>query len=522
MDKDYISIFDTTLRDGEQCPGAAMNEDEKLAIAHQLAHLNVDTIEAGFPISSPLQFKTVQRVAEEVQGPKIAALARAKKEDILTAAKAIQNARKPRIHVFIATSDIHMKHKLNKKSSEVLKMAREAVKMAKDHVEDVEFSAEDATRSNIDFLIEVTEAVIEEGASTINLPDTVGYTTPSEYGNLFRTLKERVSNIDKAILSTHCHNDLGLAVSNSLSAVLNGARQIECTINGIGERAGNTAMEEVVMSIKTRHNVYPFKLGIKTGEIYKTSRLTSKFSGMIVQRNKAIVGLNAFAHESGIHQDGMLKNRLTYEIMTPESIGINGSSIILGRHSGRSGFKNKIKELGIESSKINFEKAYQRFLEIADKKKEVFVEDIWAILDDQLSLLKKEKFRLEDFKITSGSSITPTATVTISDSKNNFEQSITVEAIEGDGPVDALFKAIEKATKTKTWLEYFNITPSTQGKDAMGEAMVGLKIDNIVYYGKGTSTDIVEASARAFIDAINESKIKLAKGEKKEISYKGI
>ena len=495
-----------------------MNEDEKLTIAHQLAKLKVDVIEAGFPVSSPIQFNAVRRVAEEVsqdaESPTVAALARAVPQDIQSAYEAIQPAFKKRIHTFIATSDIHMKHKLGKAPKDVLEIAVSSVKQARYLVDDVEFSAEDATRSHPDFLIEIVEAVIEAGASTINLPDTVGYTTPHEYGLLFKTLKQKVKNIDHVVLSAHCHNDLGLAVANSLAALQNGARQIECTINGIGERAGNTAMEEIVMAIKTRSQVYPFELRIDTQAIYKASKMVANFSGLSVQRNKAIVGGNAFAHESGIHQDGMLKNKLTYEIMTPESIGLNGSHIVLGRHSGRAGFKSKIKELGFDLNPEQIQKVYDRFLEIADQKKEIFEEDIMALLNEELALKERKDFlQLDSFSIQTSSKKESQATVTIRLLKENTDDTITdsvdsekekTETATGDGPIAALFSAIEKASDTKTELELFNILPTSKGKDSLGEARVGLNISGSVFHGRGLSTDIVEASAKAFLDALNK------------------
>ena len=505
---DILYIFDTTLRDGEQCPGASMSEEEKMAIAHQLAKLNINIIEAGFPVSSPIQFNAVKRISEEVEGPIIAALARAIRGDIESAHQALKPASKKRLHTFIATSPIHMQHKLGKAPSEVLESAISAVKLAKDFFDDVEFSAEDATRSEFHFLIEIIEAVIEAGATTINLPDTVGYTTPEEYGNLFKVIKKKVTNIDSAILSAHCHNDLGLAVANSLSAIQNGARQVECTINGIGERAGNTAMEEVVMAIKTRSQIYPLDVDITTSGISKISKMVANFSGLIVQRNKAIVGDNAFAHESGIHQDGMLKNRLTYEIMTPESIGLNGSQIILGRHSGRAGFNSRVKELGFNLSTEQRENTYKRFLELADQKKEVFEEDLMALLRDNSLLSQQITYTLTKFSISSSSQKESQANVTIQiisdDSSLKHECS---ETAIGDGPIAALFRAIEKASKTQTTLDSFRVLPTSKGKDSLGEAKVGLIVANQLYYGRGISTDIVEASAKAFIDALNRSVI---------------
>ena len=503
---DFVSIFDTTLRDGEQCPGASMNEKEKMAIAHQLAKLKIDVIEAGFPVSSPVQFNAVQRIAQEVQGPRIAALARATKQDIESAHRALKPATKKRIHTFIATSDIHMKHKLGKKPGEILKIAVESVKMARDLVDDVEFSAEDATRSELDFLAEIIEATIEAGAQTINLPDTVGYSTPEEYGLLFKTLKEKVSGIGRVTLSAHCHNDLGLAAANSLAAVQNGARQVECTINGIGERAGNTAMEEVVMAIKTRAQIYPVELGVNTQAIYKTSRMVAQFSGLMVQRNKAIVGGNAFAHESGIHQDGMLKNRLTYEIMTPGSIGLNGSQIVLGRHSGRAGFKSRVKELGFDLSPEQLEKTYNRFLLLADQKKEVFEEDVMALLHEGSMSSQEDIYSLHSFDTSSSSQKESHARVTLHIlGDGGLIKEERSENMTGDGPISALFRALEKASGIQTKLESFNILSTSKGKDSLGEAKIGLKVNGRLFYGRGASTDIVEASAKAFVEALNHS-----------------
>ena len=398
-EEDYVRIFDTTLRDGEQCPGAAMSEDEKLEIARHLAKMNVDVIEAGFPVSSPVQFKAVERIAREIEGPIITGLARSLRVDIEAAANAIKPAKRKRIHTFIASSPIHMKHKLGKTPSEVLQMAIEAVKIARDFVDDVEFSPEDGTRSDWEFLREICEAVIEAGATTINVPDTVGYTVPEKYGELFKFLTTYVRGADKIIFSAHCHNDLGLATANSLSAIVNGARQVECTINGIGERAGNTAMEEVVMALRTRKEFYGIATRIDTTQIAKASYLVKNITGMTVQPNKAIVGANAFAHESGIHQDGVIKNRETYEIMTPQSIGLDSNRMVLGRHSGRAGFRDRIIRLGFEPKTDELELAYTKFLEIADKKKEIFDEDIISLFTDQHRKTGISRYVLEYFQI---------------------------------------------------------------------------------------------------------------------------
>ncbi len=495
---DYVRIFDTTLRDGEQCPGAAMNEDEKLEIAHHLAKMNVDVIEAGFPVSSPVQFKAVERIAREIDGPIIAGLARSLRADIEAAANALKPAKRKRIHTFIASSPIHMKHKLGKNPSEVLAMAIEAVKIARDYVEDVEFSPEDGTRSDWEFLREICEAVIEAGATTINVPDTVGYTTPEKYGELFNFLIKNVKGADKIIFSAHCHNDLGLATANSLSAIVNGVRQVECTINGIGERAGNTAMEEVVMALRTRKDFYGITTLIDTTQIAKASYLVKNITGMTVQPNKAIVGANAFAHESGIHQDGVIKNRETYEIMTPQSIGLESNRMVLGRHSGRAGFRDRIIRLGFEPKSEELELAYAKFLEIADKKKEIFDEDIISLFTDQHRKTGISRFALDYFHISTGSKTVPTATI-----KLRVDDVVIEESATGDGPVDAVFKAIEKATKMEPELSRLVISPVTEGKDALAEASVTLNLHGKRVVGKGGSTDIIEASALSFIDALN-------------------
>ncbi len=497
-EEDYVRIFDTTLRDGEQCPGAAMSEDEKLEIARHLAKMNVDVIEAGFPVSSPVQFKAVERIAREIEGPIITGLARSLRVDIEAAANAIKPAKRKRIHTFIASSPIHMKHKLGKTPSEVLQMAIEAVKIARDFVDDVEFSPEDGTRSDWEFLREICEAVIEAGATTINVPDTVGYTVPEKYGELFKFLTTYVRGADKIIFSAHCHNDLGLATANSLSAIVNGARQVECTINGIGERAGNTAMEEVVMALRTRKEFYGIATRIDTTQIAKASYLVKNITGMTVQPNKAIVGANAFAHESGIHQDGVIKNRETYEIMTPQSIGLDSNRMVLGRHSGRAGFRDRIIRLGFEPKTDELELAYTKFLEIADKKKEIFDEDIISLFTDQHRKTGISRYVLEYFHISTGSKTVPTATI-----KLRVDDVIMEESATGDGPVDAVFKAIEKATKLEPELAKLLISPVTEGKDALAEASVTLNLNGKRVVGKGSSTDIIEASALSFIDALN-------------------
>lgn len=497
--EDYVRIFDTTLRDGEQCPGAAMSEDEKVEIAQHLARMKVDIIEAGFPVSSPVQFKAVERIAREIEGPTICGLARALRPDLEAARDALKPAKSKRIHTFIASSPIHMKHKLGKSPAEVLEMARVAVRMAKDFVSDVEFSPEDATRSEWEFLRELVEAVIEEGATTINIPDTVGYTTPQEYMDLFRFLKTKVKGADMVIFSAHCHNDLGLAVANSLATVLAGGRQIECTINGIGERAGNTAMEEVVMALKTRKDTYGVETKIDSTLITRGSHLVKTITGMVVQPNKAIVGANAFAHESGIHQDGVIKNRQTYEIMTPESVGLKSNRMVLGRHSGRAGFKDRIIRMGFDPKPEEIDNAYNRFLEIADKKKEVFDEDIAALFQAEISRAQvDETYRLISFEQNTGSDKTPFAKVSL-----QIKGETKTGEAKGDGPVDSIFRAINAVTGLSPLLSRLVISPVTEGTDAMAEASVTLEEGERRVVGKGDSTDIIEACAKAYINALN-------------------
>jgi 2-isopropylmalate synthase len=503
MSGEKVVIFDTTLRDGEQSPGAAMSIPQKIEIARQLAVLGVDIIEAGFPISSPAQFEATKLVAEQVKGPTIAALARANSADIEAAGKAVAAAKKKRIHTFIATSPIHMKHKLKKEPAEVLKMAVAAVRFARTFTDDVEFSPEDACRSEVPFLLEVLAAVIEAGATTLNIPDTVGYVLPYEYGQLIAKLKADVPGIGKCVISTHCHNDLGMAVANSLAGVRNGARQVECTINGLGERAGNAALEEVVMTIQTRQDFFAHAGGaglstnVNTKEIYRTSQLVAQLTGFVVQPNKAIVGANAFAHESGIHVDGILKERTTYEIMTPETIGLVGSRMVLGRHTGRHGFADRCKQLGYKLAKDEVERAYQRFLEIADKKKEVFDADIAAIVNDEVRVVE-QVYVLEYLHVASGTGTLPTASV-----KMRIQGETRVAVALGDGPVDAAYEAIRQATGLTPRLEEYAIRAVTSGTEALGEATVRVREDGRTFIGRGVSTDIIEASAKAYVDALN-------------------
>ncbi|NMB25344.1 MAG: 2-isopropylmalate synthase [Firmicutes bacterium] len=493
-----VYIFDTTLRDGEQTPGISLNVEEKLEIARQLAKLQVDVIEAGFPIASPGDFAATAAIAAEIQGPVIAALARATVKDIEAAAAALQEAKNPLIHTFIATSPIHMEYKLRKQPAEVLRMVEEAVKGARQFVDDVEFSAEDATRSDLVFLAEVVSTAIAAGATRINVPDTVGYTTPGEYRRLIRYLKEHVAGIDGIQLSVHCHNDLGMAVANSLAALEAGATQVECTINGLGERAGNASLEEIVMALATRQDTYGLHTEIVTEHIYRTSHLVSALTGVPVQPNKAIVGNNAFAHESGIHQDGFLKARSTYEIMTPQSIGLHQSRLVLGKHSGRHAFREKLKELGYNLSEQDTEQAFQRFIALADKKKEVSDRDLDALLKEELVAIP-ESFTLDYIHISSGNQTVPTATVRLTRGERGI-----AEAACGSGPVDAVYRAIDRASGIPVQLESYALQAVTGGKDALGEVTVRISDNGSSYTGRGISTDIIEASARAYVHALNK------------------
>lgn len=510
--KEKVFIFDTTLRDGEQSPGASLSISEKLEIAHQLTKLGVDIIEAGFPVSSKAQFEATRLCAEQVRGPVICGLARANEKDITTAGDALKAAEKRRIHTFIATSPIHMEHKLRKKPDQVLKMAVEAVKMARQFTDDVEFSPEDACRSEMEFLYEILAAVIEAGATTLNIPDTVGYVLPYEYGRIIAQLKENVKGIDQAIISTHCHNDLGMAAANSLAGVRNGARQVECTINGLGERAGNAAMEEIVMAIHTRPDFFgSVTTGINTREIYRTSQLVSQLTGFVIQPNKAIVGKNAFAHESGIHVDGILKKRETYEIMTPEIIGLEGSRMVLGRHSGRHGFVDRCKQLGYNLTEGEIEIAYQKFMELADKKKEVFDEDIAVIISDEVRSVE-QVYQLEYLHVACGTGTLPTASV-----RMKVQGQTRQAAACGDGPVDAAYEAIRQATGKAPKLDSYSIRAITEGKEALGETTVRIQNDQgRIFIGRGVSTDIIEASAKAYVDAINRMVAAEANGSARE------
>ncbi len=496
-DNDIVRIFDTTLRDGEQSPGNSMNIEEKIRLAKQLQKLNVDIIEAGFPIASEGDFEAVRRIALSIKGPQIAGLSRASDKDIDRAWEALQPAgERARIHTFIATSDIHMKYKLQMEPAKVLAAAVKAVKRAAAYTPNVEFSCEDATRTRLPFLAEVVEAAIEAGATTVNIPDTVGYTIPFEYFNIIKYLKDNVANIEKAIISVHCHNDLGLAVANSIAAIQAGARQVECTVNGIGERAGNCSLEELVMALRTRHDILPYRTGIDTTQITPTSRLLSNTTGIMVQPNKAIVGANAFAHESGIHQHGMLQESSTYEIMTPESIGLAEGTLVLGKHSGRHAFKKRLIELGHELNDELLGKAFDRFKALADLKKEVFDEDLDAIVADESR--DEEKYKLNHITVTCGSFAVATATVQL-----EIDGQPVRTAELGDGPVDATLKAIKKLTKSNAKLTQYNVGSITGGTDAQGEVTMRVTEGDHSVIGKGSSTDIIEASAKAYIHALN-------------------
>ncbi len=494
---DRVMIFDTTLRDGEQAPGCSMTQAEKLRVAKALAELGVDVIEAGFPAASMGDWESVNAVAREVQGPIICGLARATRDDIEKVARAVAPAARRRIHVFLATSAIHRQYKLNMAKDEIIRSAVEGVKMARDLCEDVEFSPEDASRTELEFLAQVVEAVIDAGATTVNIPDTVGYTVPHEFAELFRYLRKNVRNIDRARLSVHCHDDLGMAVANSLMAVVAGARQIECTINGIGERAGNCSLEEVVMALRTRETFFNAQTGINSQKLYPVSRLVSSITGMPIPRNKAIVGENAFAHESGIHQHGMLKNASTYEIMRPQDVGLTRSSLVLGKHSGRHALRERIKELGFELGDAEFARVFEEFKALADKKKELFDGDIEALV------LRSEGADSGPWSLaeltTSSSPAGGQATVTL----RHADGSVIERSASGDGPVDAAFKSIEAATGLRPVLRKFELRSLSEGEDAQGEAIVYVDFNQRSYRGSSVTTDIVESATRAFLEVIN-------------------
>jgi 2-isopropylmalate synthase len=495
----YIKIFDTTLRDGEQSPGASMNISEKLEVAQALVDLGVDIIEAGFPIASPGDFEAVRSIAQNIHGAVICGLARSANDDIDRAWEALQHAEQPRIHVFLATSAIHREFKLKMDKEEIIRRAVDSVRRAAGYCSDIEFSPEDASRTEVDFLCQVVEAAINAGATTVNIPDTVGYGTPAHIGGVIRALRERVPNIDRAVISTHCHNDLGLAVANSLAAVENGAGQIECTINGIGERAGNCALEEVVMALRTRYDHYQAKTRVVTQRLVPTSRLVSNITTIQVQRNKAIVGRNAFAHEAGIHQDGMLKERRTYEFMRPEDVGLAKTDLVLGKHSGRAALADRAKALGYHLTVEQLQTVFEQFKVLADKKKEVYDADIAALIEQEIRDVP-ETWTIAGYRLVAESGgRAPTVTLSL----KRGEEEVTEEVSMGDGPFDAMFHAIERVTGVEVVCRDFNVHSVTIGKDAQAEVTVEVEHGGQIYRGRGVSTDSVEASAQAFLNAIN-------------------
>ncbi|MEI6564206.1 MAG: 2-isopropylmalate synthase [bacterium] len=497
-DNDRVIIFDTTLRDGEQAPGCSLNHREKLEIAHALATLKVDVIEAGFPIASPDDFNAVYKIAETVKGPTIAALARTIEKDIERAGQAIAPAEKRRIHTFSSGSDIHLEKILKMTRAQNITHSVKAVKFARTFTDDVEYSAQDTTRADREYLVELYTAVAEAGATTLNIPDTVGYAIPDEYGEMIGYIAKRVkARFPNVIISVHCHNDLGMAVANSLAAVKAGARQVECTINGLGERAGNTSLEEVVMAIRTRRDSFKLHTNIETKEIFRVSRMVSRMTGMTVQRNKAIVGANAFAHESGVHQDGILKERTTYEIMRAEDIGIDGNDLVLGKHSGRHAFRDKLTRMGITLSDEEIEKAYHRFIDLADKKKHIYDDDLISIARDQMDVVPNA-YVLDYLHVSAGTATVPTATLRL---KRGDE--VLQDAGCGDGPVDAALKTIDRITKIKGKLLDFALQAITVGKDAMGEVTIRVAFGDEIVSAKAASTDIVEAGTKAYLTCVN-------------------
>jgi 2-isopropylmalate synthase len=501
MTGDQIIIFDTTLRDGEQSPGCSMNTREKLEVARALVELGVDVIEAGFPIASPGDFQAVREIADRFgDQATICALARSREDDIARAKEALANAAKRRIHVFLATSAIHREFKLKMDKSQIIERAISSVKLAKEFTDDIEFSPEDAARTELDFLCEVVEKTIAAGATTVNIPDTVGYATPNHYFKVISYLKQNVPNIERAIISTHCHNDLGLAVANSLSAIEAGARQVECTINGLGERAGNAALEEIVMALRTRADFYRVHTRINTQKLYPTSQLVSSITGMKVQRNKAIVGQNAFAHEAGIHQHGMLQERSTYEIMRPEDVGYVGRNLVLGKHSGRHAFRDRVVQLGFQLEDTALQKAFDDFILLADKKKEVYDSDIVALIENRMSEAP-DRWKLISFHTSAGSSAVPTATLQL----QCEDQPVLCDAATGDGPIDAVFRTMERIMELTAQLEAFDVKSVSEGKDAMGEVRVTINVSGRQYHGKAISTDIIEAAAQAYLKALNKA-----------------
>ncbi|MHC4510372.1 MAG: 2-isopropylmalate synthase [Planctomycetota bacterium] len=521
MSKEKVQIFDTTLRDGEQAAGSRLGAREKVEIARQLVRLNVDIIEAGFPASSPEDFEAVRLISEQIEGPVICGLTRAIKNDIEVCRKALAKAKRARIHTGIGVSEIHIAGKfaddkygktIGEKQATIMKMAVEAVRHTAQYIQDIEFYAEDSGRADRAFLYEILEAVIEAGATVVNIPDTTGYSMPEQYGTLIRDIRANVPNIDKAVISAHCHDDLGMAVANSLAAVKNGARQVEGTINGIGERAGNAAIEEVVMAIHTRRDFFTdVETNINTREFYRTSRMVADMLGMPVPANKAIVGHNAFAHSSGIHVDGFLKKRETYEIMRPEAIGLAESRVVLTARTGRHGLRHRLEEMGYKLSEQEMEKTYERFLAVADKKKEVFDEDLAAIISDEIHVVE-HVYELEYLHVACGTGTLPTASV-----KMNVKGKTKQAAACGDGPVDAAYEAIRQATGLSPKLENYSIRAVTGGKEALGEATVRITEDGRIFVGRGISTDIIEASAKAYVDAINRMVAAQSKGQQPQV-----
>ena len=504
--QDRVVVFDTTLRDAEQTPGASLTVGEKFEIARELARLRVDVIEAGFPISSNEDFESVRRIGQEVEGPIICGLARVMAKDVDRAGEALKGAPRPRIHTFVGTSNIHLQGQLRKGQEEVLKMAVAAVEQAKGYCEDVEFSPMDAARTDTAYLNDVIEATIAAGATTINIPDTVGYAVPEQFGELIRSIIEKVPNSDQAVISVHCHDDLGMAVANSLAALKLGARQAECTINGLGERAGNASLEELVMALSTRKDYYGLYTNVVTTQIVPTSRLVSRLMGIPVAPNKAVVGANAFAHSSGIHQDGVLKERETFEIMDPKSVGLDDTAIVLTARSGRHALRHRLEELGHSLAQDDLDKAYERFLEVADKKKEIFDEDLIAIVDDEIRDIP-EKYKLDYLHTVSGTGTIPTATVSLRIDGEKVQTSAW-----GDGPVDASYRAIEQAAESSASVEEYAIHAVTSGREAMGEVTVQVTEAGRTAKGRGVSTDVIEASAKAYVDALNRLSIRVNGG----------
>ncbi|MFZ1153685.1 MAG: 2-isopropylmalate synthase [Solirubrobacteraceae bacterium] len=509
-ERNRVIVFDTTLRDGEQSPGIALNQQEKLEIAHQLARLGVDVIEAGFPITSPGDFESVQAISREVEGPVICGLARTAKQDIDAAWEAVRDAQRPRIHTFIATSDIHIERKLQTTREDVKGQVRAAVAHARSYTEDVEFSPEDGSRSDVQYMAEVIQIALDEGATTINVPDTVGYTTPDEYAAMFGELYRLAPGLRDVVVSVHCHDDLGLAVANTLAGVQAGCRQVECAINGIGERAGNASLEEIVMLLHTREPALGLWTGIHTTEIAKTSRLVSRLTGYPVQPNKAIVGRNAFAHEAGIHQDGVLKERATYEIMDATTVGLKSNAIVLGKHSGRHALRNALEEMGFKVDGQALNTAFKRFKEIADRKKQVTAMDLEALVTEELRGDDVATYAFVDFEVQASSSEPPSARVHVS-----VEDGTVAEgSSSGDGPVDAIFRAINVATSVEASLREFRVDAVTEGRDALGEVSVVVEVEGQTGAGQGVSTDIIEAAARAYVRALSVGVTRAREGER--------